>query len=94
MITPWENTDVCAEHYICAISIFLFSTLSQAYYIIIYRGVSATGYGRAVLDGLNTTNKRFILHLMATVKLTGVKGYTTQMVMHSETCAADVILAQ
>ena len=44
--TIWENTDGCADHYICATALYLTSMLSQEFSIIIDRGISAPGHGR------------------------------------------------
>ena len=66
--------------------------LSQAYYVIIYRGVIAPGHGIKVVDGINDTRKQFLLQLMKTVKLPGSKGYEIQMVMQFATYTADVRL--
>ena len=56
----WENTDGCAEQYICASEIYLMSVMSQCYSIIIDRGISAPGNGKEVGDGLNDVDKRSI----------------------------------
>ena len=42
----WENTDGCAKQYICASAIYLMSLMSQCYFIIIDRGISAPGHGK------------------------------------------------
>ena len=57
LITLWENAYGCAKHYRRAMQLYLLSMLSQSYYVIIDRGVSATGHVRYVVDGLNTTEK-------------------------------------
>ena len=51
--TIWENNDGCAEQYICATALYLMSVLSQRHSIIFYRGISAPGNGKEVVDGLN-----------------------------------------
>ena len=61
--------------------------------IIIDCGISATGHGGGVLDGLNAIYKRFPFQLMSTVQLTGAKIYVTQMVMHTVICTSGVSLA-
>ena len=66
--------------------------LSKAFSVIIDHGISARGHDREVLDGLNAIEKRFLFQLLSTVKLTGAKGYDTQMVMHTGTRASDVSL--
>ena len=68
--------------------------LSQYYYIIIDRGVSAPLHGIYVFYGLNAAYKRFLFQLMATVQLPNSKGYYMQMIMYSETSTPDVCLAQ
>ena len=45
--------------------------LSQEFSVIIDHGVSVPGHVREVLDGLNSTVKRFIFQLMSTAKLAG-----------------------
>ena len=67
----WENTDVCAKQYKCASEIYLISVMSQCYSIIIYRGISAPGHGKEVVDGINATDKRYIYQLIPTVQHTG-----------------------
>ena len=60
----WENTNGCAEQYICATELYVMSILDHAYYIIIDQGVGAPGHGQDVVDGLNATGKRSISMLM------------------------------
>ena len=67
----WENTDSYAEQYICASALYLMSVMSQTYSIIIDRGISATGNGKEVADGLNAVDKRYIYQLMSRVQLPG-----------------------
>ena len=87
----WENTDVCAEHYICATSLYLMSMLSQAFSVIIDLGISAPGHNRELVDGLNRIDKMFLLQLMSYVQLPGGKSYDTQVVMHRVVPAPDRI---
>ena len=49
----WENTDGCAEQYICATAIYSLSMLYHAYNIVIDCGVGAPVHGKYVVDGLN-----------------------------------------
>ena len=42
----WENTDGCAEQYRFASALYLMPVMSQCYYIIIDRGISAPGHGK------------------------------------------------
>ena len=67
----WENTDGCAEQYICASAIYLMSVMSQCYSVIIDRGISAPGHVKEVVGGINAIYKRYIYQLMSNVKLPG-----------------------
>ena len=58
--TIWENTDGCAEQYICASALYLMSVLSQCQSIIFDLGTGAPGHGKEVVDGLNAIVKRYI----------------------------------
>ena len=75
--TIWENTYGCDDHYRCATALYLMSMLSQAFYVIVDRGISAPENGREVVDGLNAIGKSFLSQLMANVQLPGAKGYDT-----------------
>ena len=66
-----ENTDGCAEQYICASALYLMSVMSKTYPIIIDRGISAPGHGKEVVDGLNAVDKRYIYQLISKVQLLG-----------------------
>ena len=79
MSTIWDNRYVYAEHYRCDTALYLLSILSQDFNKNIYRGISATGYGREFVDGMNTTDTRFIFHLMDKVELPGNQSFETQM---------------
>ena len=67
--TVWENTDGCAEQYICASALYPMSVMSQDFSIISYRGISAPGNGQEVVYGLNAVDKRYIYQLMSKVQL-------------------------
>ena len=69
--TIWENNDGCAEQYICATELYLVSFLSQSHSIIFYRGISAPGHGKLMVDGLNSVDKRYMYQLMPNAQLTG-----------------------
>ena len=64
--------------------------LSQAFYVIINRGIISPVHDREVVYFLNAIEKSFIFQLMLTVKMTGAKVYDTQMVMHTGTCTSDL----
>ena len=59
------------------------SVMSQSYSIIIDWDISAPGNGKEVVDGLNTSGKRYIYQLMCTVQLHGSKIFDSQMQMHT-----------
>ena len=50
---------------------YLMSVMYQCYSIIIDRGISAPGYGKEVVYGLNSVDNHYIYQLMSTVKLPG-----------------------
>ena len=66
--------------------------LTQAFNIIIDHGVSAPVHGKEVLEGLNTTGKSLIFHLMVTVQLLVSQMFYTQMKIHTSTHNSDVSL--
>ena len=70
------------------------SVMSQCYSIIIDRGISATGHGKEVVDGLNATDKQYIYQLMSNAKLTGSKKFDSQILMRYCTQKNDVSLAK
>ena len=80
--TIWENTDGCAEQYICASSIYLMSFLSQSHSIIIDRGISAPGNGKELVDGPNSVDKRYMYQLMYNIQIPGSRTFYSQILMH------------
>ena len=90
----WENIYGFAEHYRCSTALYLMSMLSQAFFVIIHRGISATGYDRGLVDVRNNIDKMFLLQLISNVKLLGEKVHDTQIVMHTGTRSCDVTLAR
>ena len=92
--TIWENTDGCEEQYRRASELYLMSVMSQTYSIIIYRGISAPGHGKEVVDGLNAVDKRYIYQLMSKVQLPGSVIFDLQIKIHTGTEKKDVSLAK
>ena len=92
--TILENTDGCAEQYICASAIYLMSVMSQCYSIIIDRSISAPGHGKEVVYGLNAVDKHYIYQLISTVKLHGSIRFDSQIKIHTGTETDDVGLAK
>ena len=90
----WGNSDGCAKQYRCASELYLMSVMSHCYSIIIYRGISAPGHGKEVVDGLNTVDKRHIYQLMSTVQLPVSKIFYSQMQIHTGYQKDDVSLAK
>ena len=70
------------------------SVLSQCFSIIIYRGISAPGHGKAVFGGLNSIDKRYIYKLMYTVQFSRSKTFDSQILMNYYTQKNDVSLAK
>ena len=92
--TIWENTDGCAEQYRCTSALYLMSVLSQLQSIIIDRGISATGHGKEVVDGINAIDKRYMYQLMSKVQLPGSRTFDSQILMNSCTPKNAVSLAK
>ena len=70
------------------------SVMSQCYSVIIDIGISASGHGKEVVDGLNAIDKRYIYQLMSNVQLPGPTLYDSHIPMHSYTQKNDVSLAK
>ena len=68
--------------------------MSQTYSIIIDRGISATGHGKEMADGLNAVDKRYIYQLMSKVQLPGSVRFDSQIKMHTGTEKKYVSLAK
>ena len=92
--TIWENTDGCAEQYRCASALYLMSVISQTSSLIIDWGISAPGYGKEVVDGINAVNKRYIYQLMSKVQLPGSVRFDSHIRMNTGTENKDVSLAK
>ena len=92
--TIWENTDGCAEQYICASALYLMSVMSQNYSIIIDCGISAPGHEKEVVGGLNAVDKRYVHQLMSKVQLPGSFRFCSQIKIHTGTENKNVSLAQ
>ena len=54
------NIDGCAEQYIYASALWLMSVMSQCYSVIIDYGISAPGYVKDDVDGINAIDKQYI----------------------------------
>ena len=67
--TIWENTDGCAEQYICDTALYFMSVLSQRHSIIFDRGISAPGHGKEVVYGINYIDRCYMFQLIYTVQL-------------------------
>ena len=70
------------------------SVMSQTYSIIIYRGISAPGHGKEVVDKLNAVDKRYIYQLISKVNLPGSVKFDSQIKMHIGTENKDVSLSK
>ena len=54
------NTDFCIDQYIFASAIYLISVILQCYPAIIYLGISTSGYGKEVVDVINSIETQCI----------------------------------
>ena len=68
--------------------------MSQCFSIIIDHGISETGHGKEVVDGLNVIDKHYIYQLLYNVQLPGSKTIGKQILIHSCTQKNDVSLAE
>ena len=68
--------------------------MSQCYSIIIDRGISTSGHGKEVVDGINAVDKHYIYKLMYNVQLPGSVIFDSQIKMNTGTKKEDVILAK
>ena len=68
--------------------------MSQCYSIIIYQVISAPGYGKDVVDGINAVDKRYIYQLMYTIQLPVSNIFDSQMQIHTGKKQYDVSLAK
>ena len=68
--------------------------MSQCYSVTIDQGISATGHGKEVVDGINDIDKRYIYQLMYNVQLPGSKLFYYHMQMHTSTQNNDVSLGK
>ena len=56
----WENSDVCAKQYMCALDICLMTVLSSLYGIIMDCEINVPSQVQNVFDGINATVKRYL----------------------------------
>ena len=55
--TVWKDTNGCTNQYRRALDIYLMTVLSASYGIIMDRKINASGNGKNVVDGINSTEK-------------------------------------
>ena len=68
--------------------------MSQCYSVIIYRGISAPGNGKVVVDGINAVDKCYIYQLMSNFQIPGSNSLYSRMQMHNSNQNNDVSLAK
>ena len=68
--------------------------MSQTYSIIIDSGISSTGHGKELVDGINDVDKRYRYQLMSNVQLPESVIYDPQIKIHTGTEKKDLSLAQ
>ena len=59
------------------------SVLSQIHSIMIDRGISAPGHGKAVVGGINSIGKGYMYELMSNVQHPGPRTFDSHILMHS-----------
>ena len=70
------------------------SVMSQYYSVTIDQGISASGHGKEVVDGLNAVYKSYIYHLVSNIKPPGSNIFDSQMQMHTGNQKYDISLAK
>ena len=55
--TMWDQTDECANQYMCPIAYYLMYYLSKSHQIFLDRAVDTPGHGKYVVDGFNAVQK-------------------------------------
>ena len=58
--TIWESTDGCCKQYRCGLSSCFLSLLSSNFYITIDKVIDSPGYGKYIVDAINTCDKRYV----------------------------------
>jgi len=56
----WESTDGCSKQYRCGSTLYFLSYISVSYKIIIDHMISAQGHGRDLVDGIKSSDKRYL----------------------------------
>ena len=59
-----EETDSCAKQYICALAVYFMIIVLLTFNMIIDRAIGGPGHGKDVVDGLNSTDKRYLREKM------------------------------
>ena len=65
--TIWESTDWCSKQYRFGSALYVLSYISFKYKIIIDRMISAPSYGKDLVDGINTSEKRYWMDKICTI---------------------------
>ena len=56
----WDQTDGCANQYMCSIAYYLMYFLSKSYQIVLDRAVDTSGYEKYAVDGFNGFQKQYL----------------------------------
>ena len=84
---------LCREIYMC-LSTIPHVSFSQCLSILIDRGISAPGYVKDDVDGINSIYKRYIYQLMSNVQIPGSRTFDSQILMHYCTAKKVVSMAK
>ena len=68
------------------------SVMAQFYLVIIYRGISAPGNGKKMVDVINSIGKSYIYQAMPNVQLMVSKQIDSHILIHSKSQNNDVSL--
>ena len=56
----WDQTDGCANQYMCCIAYYLMSYLSTSYQTVLDRAVGTQFHGKDLVDGFNAFQKLYL----------------------------------
>ena len=88
-----EDTDGCSKQYRSASTLYLSSTTSMKYGIVVDCAVGAPGHGKDVVDGLNAVDKRYLKQCMFRLLNPEQKRCENKMEYHSATKSCSVSFA-
>ena len=81
--TIWESTDGCSKQYRCGAALYFLSYVSDKYNIIVDRMIGVPGYGKDIIYGINSCDKRYLKGKMCMVGTPETDDCNKRMWAHS-----------